>query len=93
MANGELLLIEPIAIMDIFAMGLAMIEDLGDGMRRLVFFAPHQLPDGKIERHIVAKLVLPEACILQISRQLMAGADEVLQGILTLVPRNHTAGG
>lgn len=84
-------LLEPIAILDVVATALPLIEDLGDGLRRLIFTAPHPTPQG-VERHIVAKLVIPEACLLPISRALLNGADEALVDMLTLVPGRNSVG-
>jgi hypothetical protein len=73
-------LIEPTAILDAFCTGLAQIEDLGNGIRRLVFYVA-RARDGYTEHEIVARLVLPSACLVQISQQLI-GADPAISELL-----------
>lgn len=57
--------IEPIAIMDALATDVEAVEDLGNGLRRVIFTAP----EGR-ERHITAKVVMTEADLLAIIRKL-----------------------
>lgn len=79
-------LMEPIAIVDIFAMGVR-VEDLPNGMRRLVWYAPN----GN-EQHICAKLIIPAGCLITITEEIIPHAQQVAEALLTLVPRsnNHT---
>ncbi len=80
-------LMEPIAIVDTFAMGVE-VEDLANGMRRLKFFAPH----GN-EQHVCVKLVIPAACLLSITQVIVPHAQEIAESFLTLIPRaNHNSG-
>lgn len=83
---------EPIAYPDAFVMDVK-IEDLPNGMRRLVWMAPHSTRGGT-EMHVAANLVIPAACIVTICEKLLPHAQEVVESLLTLVPRsnNHTTG-
>lgn len=52
-------LVEPIAVMDVFISGVASVEDIGDGMIRVVFYSKRKnCHDGAFERVIVASLVV-----------------------------------
>jgi hypothetical protein len=94
MANGnDREPIEVIAITDIPVTAVATIEDMGHGLRRLVFTAPHPLPSGVIERHVAAKLVIPAACLEVMAKKINDAAVDAVEHMLTLVPRNHTAEG
>lgn len=79
-------LLEPIAITDTFATGVE-VEDLEHGVRRLLFYAQHGT-----EQHICAKLIVPAGCILTITEEIAPHAQEIAESLLTLVPRNHSAG-
>lgn len=92
MSNGNDDPIEMVAITDIPITDIARIEDLGHGLRRLVFTTPHPLANGHIERHTAAKLVVPAACLEMIAKKLNEAAVEAVENMLTLVPKNHTAG-
>jgi hypothetical protein len=77
---------EPIAVLDTVGTGV-VVEDLEHGLRRLVFYMPH----GN-ERHICAKIVVPAACLIAISEIVGQHAQQVVENLLTLVPKanNHT---
>jgi hypothetical protein len=79
-------LVEVLAITDTFATGVE-VEDLENGMRRLLFFAPHGA-----ERHVCAKMVVPAGCLISITEAIAPHAQQVAEKLLTLVPRsnNHT---
>jgi hypothetical protein len=80
-------LAEPIAIVDTFATGVE-VEDLDNGMRRLLFYAPHGT-----ERHICAKMIVPAGCLITITETIAPHAQEIVENLLTLVPRsNHNTG-
>ncbi len=92
MANGKPPVppIEPIAIFDIVATDIFEIEDLGYGLRRLVWISPHPIPGAQAENHVVVKLVLPEVCLIPVSKKIAAAAHEVAE-LLTLVPNTGAA--
>lgn len=91
-ADDKVPMIEQIPIIDTVTTGIAEIEDLGDGLARLTFYIPHRDERGSIERHVVAKLVIPDACLLPVGRRISQYADQAIGTLLTLVPGNHAAG-
>lgn len=80
--------IEAIAIIDITATAIDHIEDIGMGLRRVVFTTPHPLPSGQIERHVAAKLIIPAACLECLAKKLHEAAIEATAAMLTLVPKS-----
>lgn len=92
MAHGEPEPIESIAITDITATEIDHIEDLGHGMRRIVFTTPHQLPSGASERHVCAKLIIPADCLEAMALKLNEGAFEAIDGVQSVFPKRHPAG-
>lgn len=54
--------IDPLNIPDTFASGMSEAEDLGDGCYRFTFFSTHHV-DGREERTIVCKLILPMSAV------------------------------
>lgn len=96
MANGDRETpIETLALGDSLATDLE-IQDMGFGLKLLVWTAPHPVGQGKIERRIVSHLVVPEVCLIPINQKISKAADEIMETVLTLVPngngnRNQTA--
>jgi hypothetical protein len=80
-------LVEVLAITDTFATGVE-VEDLDNGMRRLLFFAPHGT-----ERHVCAKMIVPAGCLIAITEAIAPHAQKVAENLLTLVPRSNHQGG
>lgn len=80
-------LVEVLAITDTFATGVE-VEDLDNGMRRLLFYAPHGT-----ERQISAKLIVPAGCLIAITEAIAPHAQQVAEKLLTLVPRNNHQSG
>ena len=85
--------IESVAILDITATEIHHVEDLGHGLRRLVFTTPHPLPSGQIERHVTVKLIVPAACLTAMAFAMNDAAVEAIQGVLSLVQKNQGASG
>lgn len=58
---------EPIAVSDVFASGLAEVEDLQDGNYRFTFFARRRSLDysGAIESEVVARLIIPSNAVIE----------------------------
>jgi hypothetical protein len=48
---------------DVFCSGIARVENAGGGCFRLVLFVDQQGPDGKPERAIVGKVIVPVEAI------------------------------
>jgi hypothetical protein len=57
--SSEIAITEPIAIQDVFCMGIASIEIMGPNARFFMYADQTPVGGGPVERHIVAKLVLP----------------------------------
>lgn len=55
-------LIETLAVPDVFASGLAEVEDIGNGCYRLTFFALHRHGEHE-ERQVVARLIMAAEAI------------------------------
>lgn len=81
--------IEPIAILDALATDIENIEILDDGLRRIVFVAPHLISDDGVEYHVTVKLVVPERALLAILRKLNRHAEETISSGLTLAPNGN----
>lgn len=71
----EHLLIEPAIVPDVFASGLAEIEDLGDGNNyRFTFYVQQKTPQnysGIIEYVVVARIIMPVIAIHEAVRATM----------------------
>jgi hypothetical protein len=80
-------LTEPIAIVDIFAMGVK-VEDIDHGMRRLLFYAPYGT-----EQQVCARLIVPVGCLITIVEEIAPHAQKVAQRLLALVPNTQDRGG
>lgn len=85
--------VEVIAIEDKLVTQIHHIEDMGHGLRRVVFTTPHPLPTGGIEQQVGARLVIPADALLRMAELINEAATEVVETMLTLVPKNHTANG
>lgn len=66
-------LTEPAVVQDVFASGLAEIQDAGGGCVRFVLYSIHTCVDGKAERVVVAKIVMP-ACAVPEAVMITIGA-------------------
>ena len=84
MANGNNAPIEAIAIVPALATNV-FVQDLGFGLSRMVWTAPHPVQDGAQETHIAAYIVCPRECLIAMSKVLANAAREVE---LTLVPKS-----
>lgn len=61
-------LVDPDRIADIFAEGVASIETFG-GCARIVLFVSRNDGDGVIDRHVVARIVVPTAILPTVQAQ------------------------
>lgn len=62
--GGNVPLVEPHSLQDIFASGLAEIEILGTTNARFILFSEHTPAHGAPERVVVATIVMPVEAIL-----------------------------
>jgi hypothetical protein len=67
-------LIDPACVADVFAEGIAEIEEASTGCIRITLFATRSLAHGERERVVVARLVLPEPVFARCLRQCAAFA-------------------
>lgn len=85
--------VELVAIEDRLVTDVHHIEDLGHGLRRVVFTAPHPLPTGRIEQQVGARLVIPAASLPRMAELFNEAANDAVETMLTLVPKNNTSNG
>jgi len=78
---------EPYAIPDAFCTDV-MIEDLGNGVRGLVFSSPH-IKHGEHYQRNEVRIIIPAACLLNIRQKLAPHADQVLYELIG--QNNHTS--
>jgi hypothetical protein len=78
---------EPFAILDFFCTDVA-VEDLGNGVRGLVFSSPHG-GSGHVSQQNAVRIITPAACLLGIRQKLMPHADQVLYELIG--QNNHTS--
>lgn len=65
--------IEPIAVTDIFASGLAFVEDIGSGCFRLTFYVEQRCSQsGEHERVIIARIVMSEPASVACSMETLS---------------------
>jgi hypothetical protein len=80
--------VEPFAIPEIFATD-CVIEDLGSGMKALVFSSPHGGPGGTIHQQNAVRMIMPSVCLIAMRAKLLSAADQVLYELLGS-SNNHT---
>lgn len=61
---GNAPLIEPADMIDIFANGIARVENLDGGCVRLVYFAEQMASSGQKERLVVARVIRPISTLM-----------------------------
>ena len=59
--DGDLVIVEPIAVPDVFVSGVLPKEELGNGMVRVTAYAIQQGPDGVRYAVIVSRHVVHES--------------------------------
>lgn len=80
--------VEHFAIPDAFCTDVT-VEDLGNGVRGLVFSSPH-IKHGEPYQRNEVRIIVPAACLLNIRQKLMPHADQVLYELIGQ-SSNHTA--
>jgi hypothetical protein len=78
---------EPFAISDFFCTDL-VVEDLGSGVRGLVFSSPHGSVGHGAHQQNAVRIIVPAACLLAIRQKLVPHADQVLYELIA--SNNHT---
>jgi hypothetical protein len=86
-------LTEPVVIPDIFASGLARIEDIGGGNFRFTFYTNQRstvYPDERSEHIVVERLIMPLSAVQQAVQATLI-AMEGVQGVVydIMVERSH----
>lgn len=76
-------MVEPIALADIFCSGIAKIEIIGPCARFFMYADQASLTDGTAERVIVAKFVLPIEAIPECIRQAIEATSSYAVGQIT----------
>ena len=89
--DSHLPLVEPVAVLDVFISGIAEVEEMGDGMIRLVCYSKRKNPcDCSIERIIVASLVMTKETLV---RNMFACAKPVAVSVVAdveMLPKGET---
>lgn len=67
---------EPFAIPDTFCTDVT-IEDLGNGIRGLVFSSPH-FSDGRAYQRGEVRVIVPSACLPHIRQKLLPHAEKAI---------------
>lgn len=78
-------LIEPEPIKDIFASGLAAVEDLGNGCVRFLLYTTQSGNDGEVERICVAKIVMSKAAAIRANQKSTDALSDIAGHRLHLV--------
>jgi hypothetical protein len=67
-------LVEPFAVIDIFTSGVGRVEILRGGNMRLTYFTDATAENGRVERVVAAKIIIPIDAVIdcreQVSRAL-----------------------
>ena len=71
--HGQLPVIEPIAVPDVFVSGILPREDLGGGLVRVTAYAIQRCPDGTMCKVIVSRHIVCEASMERSVALLSAG--------------------
>lgn len=73
--------VEHAVVPDIYASGMAMAEEIGEGNYRFTFYVNHRsVHDGSAEREIVCRIILPTASV-------HAAIQMALEGVGSITPQ------
>lgn len=78
---------EPFAIPDTFCTDLT-VEDLGNGVRGLVFSSPH-FSEGKSYQRSEVRIIMPAVCLPNIRRKLVPHAERALIDMISATVDGH----
>ena len=79
MSAFDIPLSEPCVVSDVYTSACAAIDDLGDGMARLIFYSVQRCPyTGKTERVLQAKIVLSKPALSDLAMLAAAGPRPLL---------------
>lgn len=83
-----MVLIEPVAVPDVFVSGLSHIEQLEGGNLRFVCYISTPMPNGEREYAIAAKIVIPvESVPDAIQKAMEAAAGNVAGKVARFLPK------